>query len=368
MQILHQGGGAGSVTSTLHLSIALRRAGWPVTFVCPPDSEVHALASAAGLGPIGLRLESGARGRNAAALAELLRRSPVALINSQSARDREALTWLALTRRLSAPFIATRRQMPRTFPLANWLTGRVAARIIAVSRPVADALARRGTPRRKIVVVPNGLVVERVDAAVGAEALGCWRQRIGWRPDQRTVGIVARRKDQAVVLRALEWVTPPVRLVLAGVDPEEFAGPARRVPARHTVLAIPFQADVRPLYDLLEVVLLPSRMEGLSQAALEAMALGKAVVLSAAGGNLDLVRNESDGLLVGPTDPRAWAAALERLLNDAALRERLGRAARVTARERFALSRTAALTAQVYAEVLRCSPHAPQADSWVGEA
>ena len=368
MQILHQGGGAGSVTSTLHLSIALRRAGWPVRFVCPPDSEVHALASAAGLGPIGLRLEPGARRRNAAALAELLRRSPVALINSQSARDREALTWLALTRRLSVPFVATRRQMPRTFPPANWLTSRVAARIIAVSRPVAEALARRGTPRRKIVVVPNGLVVERVDATVASEALGWWRQRIGWRPDQRTVGIVARRKDQAVVLRALEWVTPPVRLVLAGVDPEEFAGPARRVPARHTVLSIPFHADVRPLYDLLEVVLLPSRMEGLSQAALEAMALGKAVVLSAAGGNLDLVRNESDGLLVSPTDPRAWAAALERLLNDTALSERLGRAARATARERFALSRTAALTAQVYADVLRCSPHPAQADSWVGEA
>ena len=44
MQVLHQGGGAGSVTSTLHLSLGLLRAGVDVTFVCPPGSEVEALA------------------------------------------------------------------------------------------------------------------------------------------------------------------------------------------------------------------------------------------------------------------------------------------------------------------------------------
>ena len=358
MQVMHQGGGAGSVTSALHLSIGLMRAGWPIRFVCPPDSEVESLAAAAGLEPIALRLPPNSRARNAAALAELLRRVPVALVNSQSARDRAALTWLALTRRLPVPFIATRRQMPRTFPLENWLTSRLAARIIAVSRPVASALVRRGTPRSKVVVVPNGLVTERVDVPVAPAAVESWRERIGWRPDQRTIGIVSRRKDQEVVLRALEWVAPPVRLVLAGVAPAELEPLIRRVPVRHAVVAIPFAGDIRALYELLELLLLPSRMEGLSQAALEAMALGKPVALSAAGGNLDLVRHGADGLLVAPTEPRAWAAAIERLLGDAPLRDRLGGAARRTARERFALEHTVRLTARVYEEVLRCPPGA----------
>jgi glycosyltransferase involved in cell wall biosynthesis len=363
MQVLHQGGGSGSVTSTLHLSIGLLRAGWPVRFVCPPDSEVEALAAAAGLEPIPLRLLPRSRRQNAAALAGLIRRVPVGLVNSQSARDREALTWLALTRRLPVPFVATRRQMPRTFPVENWLTGRLAARIIAVSRPVAEALVRRGTPRRKLVVVPNGLVTEGVDTPVGQEALDRWRQRIGWRPDQRTIGIVSRPKDQAIVLRALERVAAPVRIVLAGVDPRELAAPIRKVPARHAVVALPFTGDVRPLYDLLEVVLLPSRMEGLSQAALEAMALGKPVAVSAAGGNLDLVSHESDGLLVPATDPAAWASAIERLLGDADLRARLGASGKRTARERFSLAETVRRTARVYQDVLRCPPAAPGANS-----
>src|SRR3954469_2215427 len=117
MQVLHQGGGAGSVTSTLHLSLGLARAGLHVRFVCPADSEVEALARAGGLEVHPLTLAPRQRRSNADRLAGGLRHHPVDLINSQSARDREALTWLALTRRLPVPFVVTRRQMPRTFLL-----------------------------------------------------------------------------------------------------------------------------------------------------------------------------------------------------------------------------------------------------------
>src|SRR5690242_16923178 len=115
MQVLHQGGGAGSVTSTLHLSLGLARLGVHVRFVCPPDSEVEALANAGGLEVLPLTLQRRQRRANARALHQVLRAHPVDIVNAQSARDREALTWLALTRRLPVPFVATRRQMPRTF-------------------------------------------------------------------------------------------------------------------------------------------------------------------------------------------------------------------------------------------------------------
>jgi hypothetical protein len=115
LQVLHQGGGAGSVTSTLHLSLGLARAGMVVRFVCPPNSEVEALARAGGLEVLPLALPAGARRSNASALAALIERYPVDLVNSQSARDRVALTWLALLGRLRTPLVVSRRQMPRTF-------------------------------------------------------------------------------------------------------------------------------------------------------------------------------------------------------------------------------------------------------------
>jgi glycosyltransferase involved in cell wall biosynthesis len=353
MQVLHQGGGAGSVLSTLHLSLGLRRAGVHVRFACPPHSEVEAHARAGGLEVHALSLGPGERRANAAALAALLARHPVDLVNSQSARDREALVRLALRGRLGVPLVLTRRQMPRTFVLENWLASCAASRVIAVSQAVAGALRRRGTASRKLVVIPNGLIASRVDPPPLPQEVEAWKARIGWEPGHRTVGIVARPKDQAVVLSALRLVRTPVRLVLAGVDPADPIGAAARlVPTPHVVVCLPFTPDVRPLYDLLDLVLLPSRIEGLSQALLEAMALGKPVIASRAAGNLDLVRHEADGLLVPPLDPGAWAGAIERVLGDQVLASRLGGAASGTARETFALERTIERTAALYRELV----------------
>lgn len=357
LQVLHQGGGAGSVTSTLHLSLGLARAGMHIRFICPPNSEVEGLARAGGLEVHPLALLPGRRFANAAALAHVLSRHPVDLVNSQSSRDRQALTWLALTGRLHAPLVVTRRQMPRTFILENWLVSRAAARVVAVSRSVADALVRRGTSPRKLTVIPNGVVTERIDVPVAPRALEQWKERIGWEVSRRTIGVVARPKDQHVVLRALNTVQIPVRLVLAGVDPESRLGLlAGDVPARHAVVCLPFTPDVRPLYELLELVLLPSRSEGLSQGLLEAMALGKPVIASAATGNLDLVTDRVDGRLVPPRHSAGWAVAIEELLTDSALAGRLGAAGRHTARVTFALQHAVDRTARLYQSLLGVSP------------
>jgi glycosyltransferase involved in cell wall biosynthesis len=353
MQVLHQGGGAGSVTSTLHLSLGLARAGFHVRFVCPPGSEVEGRARTGGLEVHPIALASSGRLANAAALAGFLDRHPVDLVNSQSAKDRAALSWLALTRRLRVPLVVTRRQMPRTFLLENWLVSRMASRVVAVSRAVRDALIRRGTPRDKLVVIPNGLVTERVDGPVRPDVVAEWRRRIGWEPSRRTVGVVSRPKDQEIVLRALDQVTVPTRLVLAGVDPNGPLGRlAERVPARHAVVCVPFTPEVRALYELLELVLLPSRSEGLSQALLEAMALGKPVIASAATGNLEVVSDGVDGRLVDPLAPRAWGQVIEELLSNPGAATRLGTAARHTARVTYSLDRTVERTADLYRAIL----------------
>jgi glycosyltransferase involved in cell wall biosynthesis len=356
MQVLHQGGGAGSVTSTLHLSLGLQRAGYQVTFVCPPGSEVEAQARGGGLEVHPVSLEARRGWHNAGRLYRLLQEHPADLINSQSSRDRSALGWLALTGRLGAPLVITRRQMPRTLTAGNWLVSRLASRVVAVSQAVAAALCRRGTSRNKLVVIPNGLVTSRVDVPVPPATLERWRREIGWEPSRRTIGIVARLKDQAVVLRALDQVATPVRLVLAGVGPESsLSDLAGRVPARHAVVLLPYAADVRPLYDLLELALLPSRMEGLSQALLEAMALSKPVIASAAAGNLDLITHGVDGLLVAPLDPDSWAQAITELLSNSQRAGHIAAAARDTARNRYALERTVQATAELYRTVLAAS-------------
>jgi glycosyltransferase involved in cell wall biosynthesis len=313
---------------------------------------VARIAAGAGLPFDALDFAANSRRENRTALAALLARHSPDIVDSQSSSDRNALVGLAMRRQLGVPFVATRRQMPRTAHPVLFITSRFTDHTIAVSAPVRDALIRRGVPASRISVVPNGLIVSRVDRAPSAGELDGWRARIRWDPSVPTLGIIARLKDQHVVLQALEQVSRPVRLVIAGVPPEQLAGQAARVPSRHQVVLLPFAAGVRPLHELLDWLLLPSRMEGLSQALLEGMALGLPVMASRAGGNTDLVRDGVDGFLLPPLDAGAWARAIEEHAGNRAVARELGAAARERARRDFSLEHTITGTMTVLERVL----------------
>jgi glycosyltransferase involved in cell wall biosynthesis len=85
----------------------------------------------------------------------------------------------------------------------------------------------------------------------------------------------------------------------------------------------------------LDVAVLPSRSEGMSNALLEYMAAGRPIVATAVGGNPELVEHGVHALLVPPDDPGSLARAVGRLLDDRPLALRLAAAARRRAREHF---------------------------------
>jgi glycosyltransferase involved in cell wall biosynthesis len=87
------------------------------------------------------------------------------------------------------------------------------------------------------------------------------------------------------------------------------------------------EAAKRQQFAAAAIFVLPSISEGLPVALLEAMSWGRAIVATRVGGVPDVVEDGQEALLVEPGDPAALAAALERLLGDAALRARLGAAA-----------------------------------------
>ncbi len=350
LHLTHQGDGAGSTVSIAALAAAQRAAGHRVLVGCRPGTLLAATAHAAGLEVVPLSFERLAP--LASRIARLARAERVDVVNSHASRDRAACRLARLGGRLPAACVMTRRQMPRSLPVSVLLNGFVADRTIAVSRAVARALVRRGAPPWRVSVVPNGVAVERLQRDVAGAEIETARALAGWRPWRPTVGVVARRKDQDVLLRALASVRQPVTVTLVGAEPDpELVALAGAVP-RHGVRWLPFRPDLLPFYRLFDVVVLPSRAEGLSQALLEAMALGLPVLASRAGGNVDLVTPGVDGLLAPPRDSDAFAAALARLLADPALRHALGQAARRTVRERFSMGRTAALTEVAYRTAL----------------
>jgi glycosyltransferase involved in cell wall biosynthesis len=107
-------------------------------------------------------------------------------------------------------------------------------------------------------------------------------------------------------------------------------------------------ADPRPELAAADVVIVPSRWDGLSLSLLEAMAAGAAIVATRVSGSSAV---DGAGVIVAPEDPRALAEGIDRLLADPAERDRLGKAARARAVEQFDVRHTTARTLMLWDEV-----------------
>jgi len=105
----------------------------------------------------------------------------------------------------------------------------------------------------------------------------------------------------------------------------------------------------------MDVFVLPSRTEGLSNSLMEAMACGRAVIASDAGGNPELVTDGSTGLLFPSGNADALAAALSRLVENVELRSELGARAAELIREKFSLAHAARRMAAIYLARLEAS-------------
>jgi glycosyltransferase involved in cell wall biosynthesis len=351
LQLTHQGEGAGSTQSVLSLSRYLARRGHRVLVGCRPGTLLARLGAQARLEVVPLHFHR--LGPLADALADVIARERVDVVNSHDTRDRRALTWLRWRGRLPQPFVVTRRTMPLTWPPELVAIGFTADRTIAVSAAVASALRRRLHPAGRLRVVPNGIDLERVDVEPSAVDLAAARAALGPLDGRPVVVVVARRKDQHVLLAALPTLRRPVAVACVGIEPDRDLVTLRdALPGRHRVAFVPFTDRPLSFYKLAAVAALPSRIEGLSQALLEAMALGLPVVASEAGGNPDLVTSGETGLLVPPLDRMAWARALDRVLGDGAFRARIARAGRDLVRRDFTLERTAERTEAVYGEAI----------------
>src|SRR6059058_5258454 len=351
LQLTHQGGGSGATTVIADLSRQLALRGHRDLVGCHPDTTLAGLAREAGLDvvPLDFRwLVPLAR-----ALAGVTEREGVDVVNSNATRDRRALTWLRWTRRLGRPFVVTRHTMPLTSPAELVAVGLSADRTIAVSHAVARALRCRLHPGGRLRVVTNGIDLARVDAPPSEVDLAAARAALGDLAGRPVVLILARRKDQDVLLRSLAALERPVVVACVGVEPDaELRAAELTVPARHRVVYVPFTDRPLAFCHLARMSALPSRIEGLSMALLETMALGLPVVASDAGGNPDLITSGDTGMLVPPLDPDAWARSLARVLDGAEFAARIARRGRELVRREFTLERTAERTEAVYREAL----------------
>ena len=233
--------------------------------------------------------------------------------------------WVAA--RTGRPFVVTLHgtdvALADRVPALARLVLRSARVVIGVSRAIADAARMYGAA--DVRVIPNGV---DLPAHAGEETEP---------PQILYAGRLSKEKGVLELVEAARGLP----LVLAGDGPLR-----KRVPAARGFVP---RDELERLYAEAAVVVCPSRREGFGVTCLEAMAYAKPVVASSVGGLLDLVVDGETGILVPPRDPAALRAALERLLADADLRQRLGSAARERARLHFSWDTVIEATLGAYA-------------------
>lgn len=208
---------------------------------------------------------------------------------------------------------------------------------------------------REAVLIPNGIDAAHFAPAPRDDSLG---QSLGV-AGKSIVGFVGEaraKKGLATLLfafRAVAQNRPAALLLIGGVrggDDKDTLQVFQKQNRDLCIVVIPHVApeELPPYYHLLDVFTLPAIRDGLPNALLEAMACERAVVGTPVGGIPDAVRDNENGLLVSPGDPVALASAINRLLDDAAVRERLGKNARATILNEFTPARELDLNLELY--------------------
>lgn len=207
-------------------------------------------------------------------------------------------------------------------------------------------------PAAKVTAIHNGVDLSRFGRAGKLES----RMRLSLPADASIVGTVGRLdpvKDQAGLIRAFAQVRaqhPAALLVVAGDGPcrAELERVAAGLGQRDHVRLLGNRDDIPTVMSALDVFVLPSIAEGISNTILEAMATGLPVVATRVGGNPELVEEGVGGALVPRSDPDALAAAIAAYTGDAELRRRHGQASRQRAIGHFSLERMAQAYANLY--------------------
>ena len=246
---------------------------------------------------------------------------------------------------------ATRWANMMTFPLND--------HVLAVSDHVRRSMRYpRGLPLRMppVSVVHHGL---DWGAVAGWNVTNGARSALGLPPDAPVVGTVANyrpEKGQRHLIEAAAIVrrsVPDVRFVLVGSGPleDDLRRQVAELGLEDTVLLPGYRGPATSILSAFDVFVLPSIYEGLSIAALEAMAVGRPMVVSAIGPLQELMGTPPAGIVVPPAQPQAIAAALIDVITDPALRRSLADAAQQRAKA-FDVRNVVARAEAIYEELL----------------
>jgi glycosyltransferase involved in cell wall biosynthesis len=244
-----------------------------------------------------------------------------------------------------------------TLPLFNFIWRR-ADRVIAISHAVKDWLvAERSVPLQKISVIHYG-----IDPELFSRPQGGLRREWGLE-DKSIIGAIGRlepRKGHDCLIRSMSEIrktVPSAMLVIAGHDPLGYGQELQRLISNlglnQSVRLLGFQNDIASFLNALDVFAFATHSEGFGQVVIEAMAAGKATVVTRIPPLTEIVVDGETGTLVEPGNPLAFAHAIGELLLNEDKSRAMGDRGKERVYSRFSSKRMCEETFSLYEDLLR---------------
>lgn len=224
-----------------------------------------------------------------------------------------------------------------------------------------NMITKHGIPAKKVVRIYNGIETEhyRADGLEGVRHRV--RREYAIHDGEVLIGSVGRlvwQKGFEYLLRAMPAILqefPNVRFILVGDGPlrQELENLATSLGVRDKLIFTGYSGDVRSLLAALDIIVIPSVLEGFPMITLEAMAMEKPIVATAIDGINEQIENKKEGLLVAAKNPLEIARALKRLLDDRNYTLLLGKNGRKKVIREFSVEKMITKTMDVYGQLCR---------------
>lgn len=237
--------------------------------------------------------------------------------------------------------------------LALRLVFRSCSAIIAISKAVENSLLRLGAPRSRIQVISNGIPLQLFPYG---NLRGVARAACNVPDEARVVVALGRLSPEkgfdllSDAIAIVRETYPDTLLLLGGTGSEEH-NLSQQLGNHSNNRLCGYIEDAGSFLSAADVVVIPSRTEGQSLVALEAMAVGVPVVASAVGGLVETLESGRYGVLAEAENPKAIADGILKLFNDGNENSELRKSARTYVENRYSISTMSNHVSRVYNEM-----------------